>query len=184
MLQVGHRKVGRSTTQVLKYPPTQVLKTGSHLRSRGKTLKEAVSLCLLTVVRPLGSLCVLDMGEQIRISVLAESLITMAGLVPGKDIEIKFTGLRPGEKLYEELMTEVEEITRKAHEKVLVAEASYIPPALNEYLDKLEACISSGDGTECLAALHELVPTYKAGNGNGNAVAGAVTSEAASKSQI
>ena len=64
-------------------------------------------------------------------------------------------------------MTEAEETTRKAHEKILVADASYIPPALYDYLDKLESCVASGNGSECLAALRELVPTYKAGNGNG-----------------
>ena len=70
------------------------------------TIPEAVGLVLQAGLGGHGELCVLDMGEPIRIVDLARHMITMAGLVPDDDIPIVFTGLRPGEKLHEELMTE------------------------------------------------------------------------------
>src|SRR5262249_23213938 len=75
------------------------------------TIPEAVGLVLLAGLGGYGELCILDMGEPIRIADLAAHMITMAGLVPGTDIPIVFTGLRPGEKLAETLLTEEEERT-------------------------------------------------------------------------
>jgi FlaA1/EpsC-like NDP-sugar epimerase len=76
------------------------------------TIPEAVGLVLIAGLGGYGELCVLEMGEPIRIADLAKNLITMAGYVPDEEIPIVFTGLRPGEKLYEEVMTEDEEQTR------------------------------------------------------------------------
>ena len=77
------------------------------------TIREAVGLVLQAGYGDYGELCVLDMGEQIKIVDLARHMITMAGHVPDVDIAIEFTGLRPGEKLYEELLTEEEERTHQ-----------------------------------------------------------------------
>src|SRR5690625_7826224 len=65
-----------------------------------------------------GEVFVLDMGEPVRISFLAEQLIRLAGKVPGRDIEIVYTGLRPGEKLFEELFHENESYIKTRHEKI------------------------------------------------------------------
>ena len=68
-----------------------------------------------------GEIFVLDMGEPIRISYLAEQMIVLAGKIPGEDIEIRFVGLRPGEKLFEELFHEQEDLRATGHSKLLLA---------------------------------------------------------------
>ena len=68
-----------------------------------------------------GEVYVLDMGEPIKISYLAEQMIALAGRIPGEDIEIIYTGLRPGEKLFEELFHEQENLTATGMEKLLLA---------------------------------------------------------------
>src|SRR5438132_11307423 len=76
------------------------------------TIPEAVGLVLLAGLGGYGDLCILEMGEPFRIAELARNLITMAGRVPDADIRIVYTGLRPGEKLHEELLSEQEEETQ------------------------------------------------------------------------
>src|SRR5664280_2783545 len=83
--------------------------TDPEVRRYFMTVREAVGLVLQAGYGDYGELCVLDMGEQIKIVDLARHMVTMAGQVPDADIAIEFTGLRPGEKLYEELLTEEEE---------------------------------------------------------------------------
>src|SRR5260370_40924930 len=85
------------------------------------TIAEAVGLVLLAGLGGYGELCILDMGKPIRIADLAAHMITMAGLVPGTDIPIVFTGLRPGAKLTESLFTEDEERTHVHRNKIYVA---------------------------------------------------------------
>ena len=72
-----------------------------------------------------GEIYVLDMGEPVKIAYLAEQMILLSGREPGKDIEISFTGLRPGEKLYEELFHD-NELTGTTHEKILQAQSRVI----------------------------------------------------------
>lgn len=89
------------------------------------TIPEAVDLVLLagTIGRN-GEIMVLDMGESIRIVDLARKLIELSGLVPEKDIKITFTGLRPGEKEFEEVMTEDENVVQTAHKNIWVFKRS------------------------------------------------------------
>jgi len=68
-----------------------------------------------------GEIFVLDMGEPIKITYLAQHLIRLAGKEPGRDIQIVYTGLRPGEKLFEELFHELEPYEQTAHEKIFLA---------------------------------------------------------------
>jgi FlaA1/EpsC-like NDP-sugar epimerase len=68
-----------------------------------------------------GAVYVLDMGEPVKIVDLARDLIQLSGLTPGEDIDIVFTGLRPGEKLYEELLTEEEGVSATRHSQISVA---------------------------------------------------------------
>ncbi len=87
------------------------------------TIPEAVALVLQAMTYAKGGeIFVLDMGEQVKIYDLAVSLIKLSGLIPNKDIEIKFTGLRPGEKLYEELLMGEEGLEKTNHNKIFVAE--------------------------------------------------------------
>jgi FlaA1/EpsC-like NDP-sugar epimerase len=124
------------------------------------TCSEAVGLVILAGLGNYGELCVLDMGEPIRILDLANHMITMAGLVPGMDIRIEFTGLRPGEKLSEELMTEEEERTQVVRNGVFVVKGPPPPWKLWERLDRLRLASESGDRALVLEALRDLVPTY------------------------
>lgn len=109
-----------------------------------------------------GEVFVLDMGEPVRIADLADKLIRLSGYVPGRDIEIKEVGLRPGEKLYEELLMSNDNLHKTENEKIFVEER----PAVDEEmmkrrLDELKATVALGNNEEILAALHKLVPTYR-----------------------
>lgn len=89
------------------------------------TIPEAVSLVLTAgTIAKGGEVFILDMGRPIRIYDLACDLVRLSGLEPGKDIEIKVTGLRPGEKLYEELVQENEAVDTTSHEKIFVAKGA------------------------------------------------------------
>uniref|UniRef100_UPI0035A13C5D UDP-N-acetylglucosamine 4,6-dehydratase family protein n=1 Tax=Glaesserella sp. TaxID=2094731 RepID=UPI0035A13C5D len=92
-----------------------------------------------------GDVFILDMGEPVKIVDLAANLINLSGLTiknesnPNGDIEIKFTGLRPGEKLYEELLIGDDNVEKTAHERIMTAQEGYLPlPDLLRLLDKLE----------------------------------------------
>jgi FlaA1/EpsC-like NDP-sugar epimerase len=124
------------------------------------TISEACGLVLIAGIAKYGELCVLDMGEPIRIADLAAHMITMAGCVPGKDIEIKFTGLRPGEKLFETLMTEAEEQTHSVRKKIFVAKSPPPPTDLPKMLKQLQRIADGGDADAVRMALRDLVPTY------------------------
>ncbi len=87
------------------------------------TIPEATQLIMqAAVIGDGGEIFVLDMDEPVKISYLAEQMIRLSGKVPGEDIEIKYVGLRPGEKLYEELFHEQEKLQPTGHEKILLAQ--------------------------------------------------------------
>jgi FlaA1/EpsC-like NDP-sugar epimerase len=101
------------------------------------SIPEAVSLVLeASVIGAGGEIMVLDMGEPIYISKLAEELIRLHGLEPNQDIEIVYTGIRPGEKLFEELLTAEEGTTKTRHERVFIANISQ-----NFSIDEIENII-------------------------------------------
>jgi FlaA1/EpsC-like NDP-sugar epimerase len=133
------------------------------------TIPEAVGLVLLAGLGGYGELCILDMGKPIRIVDMAANLITMSGYIPGEEIEIVYTGLRPGEKLHEELMTEEEERSQTVRDRVSVAASPPPPPDLQERLDELGHLASIGDRAGILAAIKKIVPTYTV-TSNGNSV--------------
>jgi FlaA1/EpsC-like NDP-sugar epimerase len=99
------------------------------------TIPEAVYLTLLAAALGVGGeLFVLDMGEPVRIVDLARDLITLSGLQPDRDIEIKFTGIRPGEKLSERLFLEGEDYEPTQHEKIFVSKSPF--PVESDSLDQ------------------------------------------------
>ena len=136
--------------------------THPEVRRYFMTIPEAVGLVLEAAYGDYGELCILEMGEQIRILDLARHMITMAGLAPDTDVPIVFTGLRPGEKLYEELMTEDEELAHRVAEKICTTEGPPPPPDLLERVDRLVAAARAEDAEATIALLRELVPSYAA----------------------
>ncbi len=126
------------------------------------TIPEAVQLVIQAgALGKGGEIFMLDMGEPVRIMELARDLIRLSGLVPGKDIEIKVTGLRPGEKLFEELLTAQEGTGATRHEKIFIASATAIRrEELERAIVRMEAMASDGDSAGLRQALKELIPTY------------------------
>ncbi|MBF0405918.1 MAG: polysaccharide biosynthesis protein [Candidatus Riflebacteria bacterium] len=108
-----------------------------------------------------GEVFVLDMGEQVKIVDLASDLIRLSGLELGKDIEIVFTGLRPGEKLYEELLTAAEGVSTTKNKKIFVAPPEDVDEKLfPEVLQKLEKTASAEDEQAVLSYLWKIVPKF------------------------
>lgn len=107
-----------------------------------------------------GSIAMLEMGEPVRILDLAEKLIRFSGKVPGKDIDIIFTGLRPGEKLGEEQMSAVEPVVPTSAEKIRISRTpeSGEPDQLVQTLSRLFAFLDAGDREGVLSTLCDLVP--------------------------
>ncbi len=126
------------------------------------TIPEAVQLVLqASVMGRGGEVFVLDMGEQIKVADLARNMIVLAGLVPDKDIRIEFTGLRPGEKLYEELFEESEQVEPTDHPKIHRAVGAPVPVGeLGEWLESLQANLPKKDAEELLQDLKRLVPSF------------------------
>jgi FlaA1/EpsC-like NDP-sugar epimerase len=126
------------------------------------TISEAVSLVLRASTRSQGSeIFILDMGEPIRIVDLAENMIRLAGFVPYQDIDIHFTGLRPGEKLVEELSSRSERTSDSCEEKMrIIREEPLGWNALSIWIDKLQEFLSTGNDREVLGHLQLVVPEY------------------------
>lgn len=125
------------------------------------TIREAVGLSLLAGLGAEGELFVMEMGEPIRILDLARLMITMSGRVPERDVAIEFTGLRPGEKLREELMTEEEARTAEpVGEGVLRVRGAAPPEDFDARLRALAAAAAAGDRRRLAVLLSETVSGY------------------------
>lgn len=125
------------------------------------TVREAVGLVILAGLGNYGDLCVLEMGEPIRILDLARLMVAMAGLVPDHDVPIVFTGLRPGEKLDEEIMTEEERLeSRSFGHRIRVVTTPRPASELMQTIPELEAAATAGDREAVLSLLRRLVPEY------------------------
>ena len=129
------------------------------------TIPEAVSLVLQAMSYAKGGeIFVLDMGEPVKIYDLAVSLIKLSGLEPNVDIEIKITGLRPGEKLYEELLMSEEGLTKTSHDKIFIGQPSSITyEQLLIKLEKLKEIIQDESISigKIKSTMKQVVPTYK-----------------------
>lgn len=130
------------------------------------TIPEASSLVLeAATLGNGGEIFVFDMGQPVKISDLAKNMIRLAGYVPGNDIEIVYTGLRPGEKLYEELLNQKELTIPTTHEKILVAKVrEYDYDMVNTLIDKLIRCAQEGKIFPTVQIMKEIVPEYKSKN--------------------
>ena len=126
------------------------------------TIPEAVSLVLQAgSMASGGEIFVLDMGDPVKITTLAENLIRMYGKVPYKDVEIRFTGLRPGEKLFEELLMDEEGLKSTANKKIFIG--NQIDINEEELLKKLEVLreyAQNNDVDKTVETLIDIVPTF------------------------
>jgi len=109
-----------------------------------------------------GEVFVLDMGEPVKIMELAEDLIALSGFTPYEDIDIDVIGLRPGEKLYEELLCDNEDNIATEHERIFINNLEAVDQEfLNRHLNKLEKLAENAAGSEIVSALVDLVDTYQ-----------------------
>ena len=127
------------------------------------TIPEASQLILQTgAMGNGGEIFILDMGTPIKIADMASDLIRLSGFEPGVDIKIEYTGLRPGEKLYEELITEGENIVPTSHEKIMVLKGIECElEFLNGKIDELARMAREQDSGKIKLKLKEIVPEYK-----------------------
>ena len=137
------------------------------------TIPEAVQLVLQAgaLAEP-KAVYYLDMGEPVRIAQLAEDLISLSGLTPHSDIQIVYTGIRPGEKLYEELVVDTEQIQSTAHPKVFLARAGQEQATVAEVL----ASAAARDRNAVRAAVRHAVRFAEGAETSGSEEAAAITS--------
>jgi FlaA1/EpsC-like NDP-sugar epimerase len=128
------------------------------------SITEAVQLVLQAgAMGKGGEVFVLDMGKPVKILDLAREMIRLSGLEPDNDIPIVFIGKRPGEKLFEEILTAEEGTVTSSHEKILIAKKSdNLGP---EYIEKVETLIKAAKDNlgreKIITLLKDLVPTYR-----------------------
>jgi len=136
--------------------------THPEMRRFFMTIPEACQLVLqAAAIGEGGQICVLDMGEPVKIVDLARDLILLSGLRPEEDIKIEFTGMRPGEKLYEEVSTMLEETAPTAHEKIRIFVGNGMPEGdVVTWLDCLREICEARDAGRLVVRLKEMVPDY------------------------
>jgi len=146
--------------QIARGGPVTV--THPEMRRYFMTIPEASQLVMqAAAIGKGGEIFLLDMGEPVKIVDLARDLITLSGYTPGEDIEITFSGMRPGEKLFEELSLEGEDMTPTSHEKIAIwRKASVDRQTLMDGLDELAKVAHADDPDVVRAALKKLVPEY------------------------
>src|SRR5699024_6626588 len=109
-----------------------------------------------------GEIFILDMGEPVKIMDLAKDIIRLSGFEPDVDIPIKITGLRPGEKLYEELLLDEEGISHTEHDKIFIGKPIFTDyKLLIKSLEELKVIIKKGTNDELIQYMKMIVPTYK-----------------------
>ena len=127
------------------------------------TIPEATQLVMQAgAMAQRSQIFVLDMGEPVKILTLAENLIRKAGLTPYVDVDIIETGLRPGEKLYEELLTDSETLCSTKYDKIFVEQQEQISgETMARYLERLQAVLETESPAEIVQVMREIVPTFK-----------------------
>lgn len=126
------------------------------------TIPEACQLVLqASTMGHGGEIFVLDMGQPVRILDLARNLILLSGLRPDLDIPIEFTGPRPGEKLYEELSTVLEDTLPTSHEKIKIFAGNGLPPQrMSDHLAALREICAARDLAQLIVTLKDIIPDY------------------------
>ncbi|SHH46881.1 polysaccharide biosynthesis protein [Clostridium grantii] len=118
-----------------------------------------------------GEIFVLDMGKPVKIYDLASDLIKLSGFEPEKEVKIEITGLRPGEKLYEELLMDEEDLGKTKHEKIFIGQPADISfEKLKNKLGGVRLLLEAEDDEMVFAVVRDLVPTYCSRNGSSDEV--------------
>jgi FlaA1/EpsC-like NDP-sugar epimerase len=127
------------------------------------TIPEACQLVIeASVMGKGGEIFIFDMGSSVRISDLAKKMISLSGLTVGKDIDIVFTGLREGEKLFEELLNNSENTIPTHHSRIMIAKVeSYSFEEVNRYVDLFHDLIYDKNELKTVALMKELVPEFR-----------------------
>jgi FlaA1/EpsC-like NDP-sugar epimerase len=109
-----------------------------------------------------GEIFLFDMGQMVKIHDLAKRMILLSGLEPGKDIDIVFTGLREGEKLFEELLNDSENTIKTHHEKIMIAKVQeYSYTEINKYIELFNDLVEDRNELKMVALMKELVPEFR-----------------------
>jgi FlaA1/EpsC-like NDP-sugar epimerase len=111
-----------------------------------------------------GEIFVFDMGESVKIIDLAKKMISLSGLELGRDIDIKISGLRPGEKLYEELLANEENTLPTHHEKILIAKTRQAENQLISLIENLVHSLNTDRNSDLVLKMKEIVPEFKSNN--------------------
>ena len=112
-----------------------------------------------------GEIYVFDMGKSVKIVELATKMIKLSGLIPNKDIAIEYTGLRPGEKLYEELLNDLENTLPTHHQKIMIAKVrEYDFKTVEAHINQLISLTKNQNEREIVLKMKELVPEFKSNN--------------------
>ena len=134
---------------------------GNVMASNGSVIPEAVTLVLQAAAFAKGGeIFILDMGEPVHILELAKKMIRLAGLIPGQDIPIVFTGLRPGEKLYEELVIDKRHLNRTSNDKIFICQQEPIDIFQLKSKMKLLYHAAKEESSDMKWLLKELLPEY------------------------
>jgi FlaA1/EpsC-like NDP-sugar epimerase len=111
-----------------------------------------------------GEIFVFDMGESVKIIDLAKKMISLSGLELGRDIDIRISGLRPGEKLYEELLANEENTLPTHHEKILIAKTRQAENQLISLIENLVHSLNTDRNSDLVLKMKEIVPEFKSNN--------------------
>lgn len=127
------------------------------------TIPEACQLVLEAgIMGKGGEIFLFDMGQSVPILDLAKKMIRLSGLMPGRDIDIVFTGLREGEKLYEELLNQSESTIPTHHEKIMIAQVrEYAYPEINNFVELFHDLVADRNELKMVALMKELVPEFR-----------------------
>ncbi|MBC8436110.1 MAG: polysaccharide biosynthesis protein, partial [Bacteroidetes bacterium] len=112
-----------------------------------------------------GEIFIFDMGSSVKILDLANKMILLSGLTLGKDIQIRYIGLRPGEKLYEELLNKEENTLPTHHERILIAKVrEYNLEEVSKHTNEIIAMTPNASEEDLVRKLKEVIPEYKSKN--------------------
>jgi FlaA1/EpsC-like NDP-sugar epimerase len=130
------------------------------------TIPEASQLVLqASAMGKGGEIFAFDMGESVKIIDLAKNMLKLSGLEEGRDIEIKITGLRPGEKLYEEVLSDKENSLPTPHEKILIAKVrEYSYDDISQQISQLISLFDEQNNEKIVAQLKLMIPEYVSNN--------------------